>query len=870
MGSWAADASQARPNQRPPSSDKARWLSSEEIVGHRIKMAQAVETGALTQVAAKVFQQADLDTNGSLEWNNGEIRDYITQVLSQFGLHPPPESQVYQLYAAFDRDRSGSLELAECLRLVEAIVRAAFNIKFEATQQTTPSAQPATRSLSPAPAAGPSLPLAALATQALPVATGAPLDLHRLRAYRLAEEWVASYSQAVPPVAETSLVKYLDGGLQLDMSQLSAELQSLAVENAAFRSRMIAAVESGALLKATLSSIRLCDRDGNGYLTWNNGDIQDFVSTVFRSHGMSVPSQEQIYRLYTLFDGDQKARLDPRECVCLVDAIVRAVFFESCSVQGAPKAEAATYAAVEEWLANFSMPALGTAVTYFKGHPPIQMHVLAVQLRSLANVSALQRGRMIKAVESGELLKVALQTFRSCDRDRSGSLTWNNGEIRNFIGQVLQQFGMAVPTEAQIYELYSLFDADDSASLDVREGVCLVDAAVRAAFHGSELASEELPEAARANHAPASPSAGQGPDHRLEHLLRTCGDLKARGQRTAQLKAMLVAWHRAARDAAWSLQLEALKAAADKAQTKLKEEQVRFEVRLQEELGKRKRLDTSTMSARLATEAECRAEEVAETRFSKERLQWEARLKDERERRVRAEAAHGATAAEAATQAEEAEAAELRFSQERDMWESRLKEERERRVRLEASHATTLDEWAAQSKKLRRSAARAALESMVPRVKAQGLLARTLKGWCSHIQAKAARRKQSSAVDLSVASWLRKSAGGMKEAAFGGWSRIVQSKRQRQSRTKAAISCLERQWLEGARGLLASYLGEWQKLSQEKVQRKALADRRAKAHASVALVVKQWERGSAAGLLAAVTSAWKIAVDASARKRSKA
>ncbi|CAK9114886.1 unnamed protein product [Durusdinium trenchii] len=114
----------ARPND-------ARWLSTQVIVERRPQMVQCVEDGSLNKVATETFRSIDREGVGQLTWNSGAIRDFITQVLARFELPAPPENQVYQLYLAFDRDKSGSLSLSECLRLVEAIVRAAFSIKFE-------------------------------------------------------------------------------------------------------------------------------------------------------------------------------------------------------------------------------------------------------------------------------------------------------------------------------------------------------------------------------------------------------------------------------------------------------------------------------------------------------------------------------------------------------------------------------------------------------------------------------------------------------------------------------------------------------------------------------------------------------------------
>jgi hypothetical protein len=67
------------------------------------------------------------------------------------------------------------------------------------------------------------------------------------------------------------------------------------------------------------------DKDGNGVLTWNNGEIRDYVIACIRGHHLPVPIEADIYKLYVAFDLDKNACLDTCECVCLADALARAV-----------------------------------------------------------------------------------------------------------------------------------------------------------------------------------------------------------------------------------------------------------------------------------------------------------------------------------------------------------------------------------------------------------------------------------------------------------------------------------------------------------------------------------------------------------------
>ena len=75
----------------------------------------------------QLFLQADRDRNGCLEWNNGEIRNFIRSAYELHGLPDPSplsDSHAFQLYQRFDADRSGSLDVRECLALVDTMFRA--------------------------------------------------------------------------------------------------------------------------------------------------------------------------------------------------------------------------------------------------------------------------------------------------------------------------------------------------------------------------------------------------------------------------------------------------------------------------------------------------------------------------------------------------------------------------------------------------------------------------------------------------------------------------------------------------------------------------------------------------------------------------
>lgn len=106
--------------------------------------------------------------------------------------------------------------------------------------------------------------------------------------------------------------------------------------------------------------------------------------------------------------------------------------------------------------------------------------------RQFANISqsnAQNRSRILPMIESGGVLRDALEVYRACDRDGNGVLEWSNGEVRNFITAVFTRHGLSPPTMEQCWELFNTFDRDQSKSLDVQESLCLVDAVYRSVFY---------------------------------------------------------------------------------------------------------------------------------------------------------------------------------------------------------------------------------------------------------------------------------------------------------------------------------------------------------------------------------------------------
>eukprot|EP00931_Biecheleriopsis_adriatica_P056491 TRINITY_DN33475_c0_g1_i1.p1 TRINITY_DN33475_c0_g1~~TRINITY_DN33475_c0_g1_i1.p1 ORF type:complete len:984 (+),score=123.35 TRINITY_DN33475_c0_g1_i1:127-3078(+) len=140
----------------------------------------------------------------------------------------------------------------------------------------------------------------------------------------VAQNWVASYP--CHPVVRTPAITY-PNGCHINFQEVAPIVAPVAAANESHRPRMIPHIESGDLVRQTLQTYMACDRNHSGNLHWNNGEIQDFISAVFRQQGLAPPNDSDMYQLFIKFDEDKNSVLDARECVCLVDALFRAVFY---------------------------------------------------------------------------------------------------------------------------------------------------------------------------------------------------------------------------------------------------------------------------------------------------------------------------------------------------------------------------------------------------------------------------------------------------------------------------------------------------------------------------------------------------------------
>ena len=197
--------------------------------------------------------------------------------------------KVKEVYSHFDPElRLGSLSPLESICLIETLLRATFHEELGDSE---------------------ALPL-------LSASAVGQLD----HPTKLAERWVEDY---VPlPVDGTVSIAY-STGVVIQFSEFTSLLQPLAAANVEHREQMLKMISSCQLLKHGLQIFQRFD-SGTGYLAWPDG-IMDFISAVFGHEGYVLTASQQVFFPFFQKFAQGKLKLNTSECLCLIDAICRAM-----------------------------------------------------------------------------------------------------------------------------------------------------------------------------------------------------------------------------------------------------------------------------------------------------------------------------------------------------------------------------------------------------------------------------------------------------------------------------------------------------------------------------------------------------------------
>jgi len=76
-----------------------------------------------------VYHQCDHNSDAKLEWNNGEVREFLSKMLAYKGWPAPPSDfDLYNLYRQFDADNNGSLDLHEAANFAHAYLALVYRV----------------------------------------------------------------------------------------------------------------------------------------------------------------------------------------------------------------------------------------------------------------------------------------------------------------------------------------------------------------------------------------------------------------------------------------------------------------------------------------------------------------------------------------------------------------------------------------------------------------------------------------------------------------------------------------------------------------------------------------------------------------------
>ncbi|CAE7562171.1 unnamed protein product, partial [Symbiodinium natans] len=137
-----------------------------------------------------------------------------------------------------------------------------------------------------------------------------------------AEQWVL-YHAGMP--LEGPSLPYLKGVI-ISFPEFFSHMIPIALASAPKQLRSAAAaVESGELARATLQCFRLCDAHRRGMLGWEDEEVSDLVDAVFQRKGLQSPPQDAQRRMFAKFAEDLAGNLCAQDCLCMVDALFRAL-----------------------------------------------------------------------------------------------------------------------------------------------------------------------------------------------------------------------------------------------------------------------------------------------------------------------------------------------------------------------------------------------------------------------------------------------------------------------------------------------------------------------------------------------------------------
>ena len=299
-------------------------------------------------------------------------------------------------------------------------------------------------------------------------------------------------------------------GRCIDLKELYPEFARNIAANASQRQRISEDLLSRQLSQKILGIYSRFDPTAST-LTWSRGRLRDFVKACFTDLALMLPTDSQIYKMYTHFDPELNMSLTALESICLVEALIRASVGidmetiepiepiepiggpighserDNTSLEFEPGFDHPTFLA-EQWVSQYvPLPVDGTVSIAYSTGVAIHFEDFSRMLQSLAALNASQRSNILYKIASCDLLKHALEIFRRHDDD--GFLT--SRQLEGFVTEVFVSEGLVPPTAEHVAAFYDKF-AGPQQRLNASECLCLVDALFRALLHAGTPPSQRL------------------------------------------------------------------------------------------------------------------------------------------------------------------------------------------------------------------------------------------------------------------------------------------------------------------------------------------------------------------------------------------
>lgn len=144
-----------------------------------------------------------------------------------------------------------------------------------------------------------------------------------------AEQWVL-YHAGMP--LEGNSMPYLSG-VVISFQDFFTPLAPLVLASSPAQLRSAAAaIQSGELARVSLQCFRLCDSERRGSLSWEAEEVSDLVDAVFQRRGLPAPTKDLQRLIFMQFDKEFSGRLSAQDCLCLVDALFRALLISPAAL----------------------------------------------------------------------------------------------------------------------------------------------------------------------------------------------------------------------------------------------------------------------------------------------------------------------------------------------------------------------------------------------------------------------------------------------------------------------------------------------------------------------------------------------------------